>query len=89
MNATLDDIGSSITQATEDNQKMEKETKNEQKSITRGENNFMTTKEIFPNDIFSILMNETLDDIGSSISQATENNRKMENKNENEQKKCN
>ena len=58
MNATRDVIGSSITQATENNRKMENQTEIEPKSITRNENNSMTTKETIPNDIFSILISQ-------------------------------
>jgi hypothetical protein len=57
-NATRDDIGSSISIATENNRKMENQTEIEPKSITRGEHNSTTTKEILPNDIFSILISE-------------------------------
>ena len=72
MNATLDDIGSSISQATENNRQMENKKENEQKSVTRAANNSVTTKEILPNDIFSILITEVdrklvqgKDDIGT------------------------
>jgi hypothetical protein len=58
INATRDGIGSSITQATEDNRKMENQPEIEPQDITRGENNSMATKESIPNDIFSILISE-------------------------------
>jgi hypothetical protein len=58
MNATRDGIGSSITQATDNNRKMENQTEIEPKSINRNENNSMTTKETIPNDIFSILISQ-------------------------------
>ena len=58
INATRDGIGSSITQATEDNRKMENQPEIEPQDITRGENNSRATKESIPNDIFSILISE-------------------------------
>ena len=58
MNATFDDIGSSITQVTENNRKLENKNEDEPKSIAKEEDNFMTKKEVLPNDIFSILISE-------------------------------
>jgi hypothetical protein len=58
MNATRDGIGSRITQATENNRKMENRTEIEPKRIIRGEKISTTTKDIIPNDIFSILISE-------------------------------
>jgi hypothetical protein len=58
MNATRDGIGSRIIQATENNRKMENRTEIEPKRITRGEKISTTTKDIIPNDIFSILISE-------------------------------